>query len=291
MFKMINQISQEIYRQTGKALRITNAIPLSGGSINQVYRLDTDREAFCIKVNDASLFPSMFEYEAQGLSELRKASFYVPEVMAVGEVDNTSFLWLEFISAGKPAHNFWEKFGHQLAEMHRVTSNSFGFSSDNYIGTLPQSNVSHVEWSSFFIEERIIPQIRQAIAHKKMEPEIVRKIEQLSKVVASVFPREAPALLHGDLWAGNVMVNSFGSPALIDPSVYYGHREMDIAMTRLFGGFDTSMYGAYNEIYPMELGWQERMNLYNLYPLLVHVNLFGGGYIRQVKQVLNHFTA
>ena len=165
---------------------------------------------------------------------------------------------------------------------------SFGLDHDNYIGSLAQSNKKHADWISFFMEERIRPQLKLAMDKKLIDEGTVKQFDKLFDHFDRLIPKEKPALLHGDLWNGNFLVSDSSRAALIDPAVYFGHREMDLAMTTLFGGFDSEFYRAYDEVFPLEKGFEKRVDIHNLYPLLVHVNLFGGGYVRQVKAVLNN---
>ena len=180
-------------------------------------------------------------------------------------------------------------FGKQLAQLHQNTNTSFGLEESNYIGSLLQQNNLHNNWIDFFINERLKPQIKLARDNGKIDLSTITKFERLYTKLDEIFPEEPPALLHGDLWSGNFMVDEKGGPVIIDPAVYFGHREMDIAMTKLFGGFNQQLYQSYNEHFPLEKGWEQRVDICNLYPLMVHVNLFGGGYLEQVKSILNKF--
>ena len=152
-----------------------------------------------------------------------------------------------------------------------------------------QQNNSHTNWTDFFIQERLQIQIKLARDHHQIESTTISKFEKLYHRLDDIFPKEQPALLHGDLWSGNFMVDEKGAPVIMDPAVYYGHREMDIAMTKLFGGFDNQFYDAYNAHFQLEKGWKSRIDICNLYPLLVHVNLFGGSYLQQVKNIITKF--
>jgi len=275
----------------GEDVVVHNTQALSGGDINEVLRLSTSHGEFCVKRNSASRFPYMFEREASGLELLRSnSSFTVPEVITTGEEGEASYLIMEFIDSGNKASGFWEDFGRKLADMHQHTSTSFGLNEENYIGSLSQSNKQHSDWGSFYAEERLIPQLVLARDKQLLDAATCKKAEGLCSRLSEYFPKENPALLHGDLWSGNYMVDAKGDPALIDPAVYYGHREMDISMTLLFGGFDGVMYAAYNELYPLENDWRGRVELCQLYPVLVHVNLFGSSYARQVESIISKFS-
>jgi fructosamine-3-kinase len=275
----------------GEDVVVNNTQALSGGDINEVLRLSTSHGEFCVKRNSASRFPAMFEREASGLELLRTNSrFTLPKVIASGEEGQTSFLIMEFINSGNKAPGFWDDFGRKLAAMHEHTNDSFGLDEENYIGSLSQSNKQHSDWGSFYAEERLIPQLVLARDKQLLDAATLKKAERLCSRLNEYFPKEPSALLHGDLWSGNYMVDANGDPALIDPAVYYGHREMDLGMTLLFGGFDRKMYAAYNELYPLESDWRGRVELCQLYPVLVHVNLFGSSYARQAESIISKFS-
>jgi protein-ribulosamine 3-kinase len=281
------KIRQLLAEKTAAAVHIQSIEALGGGDINFVYKIITNIDTYAVKWNYANKFPAMFEAEASGLQLLKSAAaLEVPEVIAFSEIENYSFLLLKFINSGKRRPDFWEDFGHKLAALHRKSNSYFGLETDNYIGSLQQCNVRKDSWASFFIEERLQPMIKRAKDHGLIDNSLLAQFDKLFSKMDALFPHEVPALLHGDLWSGNFMVGSDGSACLIDPAVYYGHREMDIAMTKLFGGFDSDFYNAYNDVFPMEKGWQQRMDYCNLYPLMVHVNLFGSGYVNAVKNIL-----
>ena len=270
---------------------ITGVQSVSGGSINSAYQLRTDSGSFFLKTNRASAFPGMFEAEAKGLGLLRSAqTIYIPEVLDTGEEDNTSYLLMEWAQGKPPPTNFWEDFGQALAQLHRQTQNSFGLDHDNYIGSLPQSNAEHASWSEFFIVERLEAQLKMAFDRGEAGTTTRRAFEHLYTKLDSFFPSEPPSLIHGDLWSGNYISGPEGQPGIIDPAVYFGHREMDLGMTRLFGGFQPKFYAAYQREWPLERDWEARLEVANLYPLLVHVNLFGGGYLSQVESILRRFS-
>jgi len=263
----------------------------SGGCINHGGKLTTSTGDFFLKWNDLKTFPGMFAAEARGLKLLRSATaLAVPEVIQVGEADSFQYLVLQYISPGTRSADYWQHFGSGLAALHKTSAHQFGLDHDNYIGSLPQKNKGTARWVDFFIEQRLNTQLRMAQEDGKLDLSILKKFDRLFDRLPSMFPEEAPALLHGDLWGGNIMTNSAGAPCLIDPAVYFGHREADLAMTRLFGGFDPSFVRNYEEVYPLLPGYDDRLDLYNLYPLLVHVNLFGSGYAGQVVSILNHFV-
>jgi fructosamine-3-kinase len=233
----------------------------------------------------------MFETELQGLKLLAYArEIRVPVAYETGIVDNTAFLLTEFVERGNAYADSSRNFGRKLAALHQHSAGYFGLEYDNYIGSLPQQNTKSEKWPDFFIQSRLIPQIELARKNGLLENSTEKKFESFFKKINTLFPEEKPSLLHGDLWSGNYFWNKDGEPCVFDPAVYYGHREMDIAMTLLFGNFGSDFYAGYNEIYPLQNGWKERVALCNLYPLLVHVNLFGSGYLEQLNSSLNRYV-
>lgn len=279
-----------LQREFSASAVITSNTPLSGGSINETFHIETTIGPFFIKFNKAKRYPGMFSAEANGLAILEKAGCLgVPKVLHSAETGNLAFLLLEYIDGAETVNNFWHIFGQNLARLHRHTSSDFGLDHNNYIGSLKQSNHKHPSWTEFLIMERFQPLVRMAYDSRLLDDQDARRMEMLYKKLPEILPVEPPSLIHGDLWSGNYMVGADGNPCIIDPAVYYGHREMDIAMSMLFGGFSPEFYRSYNEEYLMEKGWEKRVELNQLYPLLVHVNIFGEGYSRQVKQILKNY--
>ena len=276
--------------KNGASPEIRSISTVGGGDINQACRVQCDQGDFFLKYNDASAYPGMFEAEAKGLSLLAKAGeIPVPPALTTHSGEIYSFLITEFQQAAPRKGDFWEAFGGNLARLHRQTQEAFGLDHDNYIGSLPQFNSPQSSWGEFFVTQRLEPQCKMARDQGQLDSSILRAFERLYARAEDLFPEEPPALVHGDLWSGNFMVNKIGEAAIIDPAVYFGHREMDLGMSRLFGGFDPAFYRSYAEEYPLESGWEKRLEIANLYPLLVHVNLFGGSYLHQVAQVLRSF--
>lgn len=272
------------------SISITGFRTAHGGCINNGGKLITDKGSYFIKWNDLVRYPKMFVKEALGLQRLSETrSFHIPEVIHVAEAGPYQFLLLEWITSAPQKYNYWDLLGERLALLHLHSSETFGLDHDNYIGSLPQLNLRNTSWADFFIHQRLEIQLNIAEQQHRIDKELRKRFESLYKKLTDIFPDEKPALLHGDLWGGNVMVNALGEPALIDPAVYYGNREAELAYTQLFGGFDQRFYSAYHDAFPLSAGFHDRADLYNLYPLLVHVNIFGGNYRQQTEQVLNRY--
>lgn len=263
---------------------------IGGGSINSALKVETNKGIFFVKHNSKHLYPAMFEKEALGLKLLRESgAIKVPEVITFDDIGDDSFLVLKFIESGNKPADFWDLFAKDLAALHKNTSKNFGLNHDNYIGSLKQFNDWENTWSDFFREQRLDIQLKMARDSALLNRSIVSAFERFYKRIDDIFPQEIPSLVHGDLWGGNFMVGEKGESIIIDPAVYYGHREMDLGMSQLFGGFSSEFYTSYNKYFPLEKGWQKRMDYCNLYPLLVHVNLFGGGYVASVSSIISRF--
>ena len=288
--ELVKSVVSTLTNRFEKPVEIIEIRSVGGGCINEAFSIKTNVGKYFIKYNSAAAFPGMFEKEAAGLELLAETkTIEIPEVIDTGESENFSCLLLKYIESGIPNRNSWVEFGTKLADLHRNTHNFFGLDHDNYIGSLVQKNNPHPDFFSFFISERIEPQLKEARNKGAFTQSETRCFDSLFKSLPDIIPVEKPALLHGDLWSGNFMITANASHCLVDPAVYYGHREADIAMTELFGGFDPEFYSAYNHAWPMEKGWQKRVDIFNLYPLLVHVNLFGGGYTAQVMRIIRQF--
>lgn len=266
---------------------------IRGGDIHTARMLQTaDGRRLFLKFNRSAQAPAMFRTEAQGLALLGASRVIgAPHIHAYGEgPDNWAYLVLDFIAPGPRSRLFWQKFGEALANLHGNTSEKFGFAHDNFIGSLPQSNRRHDTWADFYAAERLLPQVRLARDGGYFDPGLVRQLEKLCSRIDRLCPVETPALVHGDLWSGNFLCNTDGEPVLIDPAAAFAHRETDLAMARLFGGFDEAFFTAYNQYWPLEPGFDERVEVYQLYYLLVHLNLFGEGYLGRVRDILKRFA-
>lgn len=273
-------------------LVITNVEQVHGGDINQAYCLYTVGAKYFLKVNDALQYPAMFEKEAKGLEVLSKnvTTIRIPQVIKYGSAGQDQYLLLEWIETGKPGKTSMEEFGSAMANMHQKPESYFGWEEDNYIGSLQQSNTKYDSWGLFYAECRIIPLVQLLFNTGVFSKYDVAATELFCKKLNHLFPQEPSSLLHGDLWAGNFMITSTGDAAIYDPAIYYGHREMDIGMTKLFGGFDQRFYDAYNSVYPLEKNWLQRLPLSQLYPLLVHAVLFGGHYVSDAREIVKKFS-
>src|ERR1043166_8449105 len=264
---------------------------IGGGSINETYRITVNHgEQFFLKLNSATKYPRLFQKEKNGLQFLGKQKIiHVPDVIACDETGNYQILLLEWIEGGIQTEKFWDQFGEQLAKLHRITNPHFGFAEDNYMGALPQQNKMHENWIEFFRHHRLEPQIKWAEEKLLLQAKHVSLFENLYDRLPNIFNAERPALLHGDLWSGNYMCNENAEPVLIDPAVYFGHRSMDLAMTTLFVGFDKVFYESYNYHFAFPKNYREQWDICNLYPLLIHLNLFGSGYLGQIENTLQKF--
>jgi len=271
-----------------KGFRYLRHTRVHGGDINQAYSVETDKGAFFLKLNHASAYPKMFQKEAEGLHALQNKSLLkIPTVIGFGEVEDSQWLLLEWLDKSNPSSDFWEQLGTGLATQHQHTNERFGWEADNYIGSLVQINQYCHEWAEFYCNCRLMPLVKRLFDSGILSKKDIADTEELCSHLKEIYPPEPPSLLHGDLWSGNFLVASNGVPALYDPAVYYGHREIDIAMTKLFGGFDNRFYDQYNETYSLEKDWRKRLPLSQLYPLLVHAVLFGGGYTNQCRNIIN----
>jgi len=283
-------IEARLTQNNGRPVAIKSTAPIGGGCINNASDIVTTSGRYFLKYNLASKYPDMFEKEVLGLKLLASAgNLRVPEVVFYSTAGEYSFLLLEMIESGSRLPGFWTDFGQSLAAMHRHSADMFGLDHDNYMGSLRQSNCFHPNWYDFFNAERLEPQLKLARDEGKISVSTIKSFENLYRRLPELIPGEKPALIHGDLWNGNFMVSEQGKACLIDPAVHYGHRESDIAMSKLFGGFSEEFYSAYNSDWPLEKGWQQRVDILNLYPLLIHVNLFGSGYVSQVLSIIRQY--
>jgi fructosamine-3-kinase len=261
------------------------------GDISQSYILFTTKGKYFIKVNAALFGLDFFEKEARGLATLANAgTLKVPRPLFDGKFHQQIYVVMEYLERGAPASDFWSDFGRSVAGLHRNTREQYGLDYDNYIGKLHQLNENRSTWHEFYSSQRIMPLVYKAEKNKMLTSETVHHAEDMCAKLSSLIPEEQPALLHGDLWKGNFMVFETGKAAIFDPSVFYGHREFDLAIARLFGGYEEEFYQAYDEPYPLTPGHEERRDIFQLYHLLAHLLLFGGHYKEDVKNILKKYS-
>jgi len=267
-------------------INISEILPLRGGDINSVFLLNCQEGKFVVKINNASRFPGMFEAESKGLQLLTQSdSFRVPKIIANGNIDGFSFLLLEYISAGASNDKFWESFSINLVKLHKTSNPKFGLDHNNYIGSLHQGNANLNSASEFYISQRLEPQFQLASENGFQ----FKDLNIFYKNISNEIPVEPPSLIHGDLWNGNYLISSKIEAVLIDPAVAFASREMDLAMMQLFGGFPKSIFYQYAALFPLDGNWKKRIPIWQLYYLLVHLNLFGRGYFPQVQSIVSRY--
>ena len=282
-------ICEVVEQATGEGFRADSFQFCNGGCIHQSGICSDGRRSYFVKINglDAA---AMFAAEADGLRALSDpGAIRVPDVVAQGAAGDQAFLVLEALDlASRPSETSWRKLGEGLATLHRVVGPNHGWGIDNFIGRTPQSNGCHDSWSEFFVEERLRPQFEMAQAHGFSFPDADDFMKRVGDLLADHQP--APSLLHGDLWSGNAGFSDSGEPAIFDPATYHGDRETDLAFTEFFGGFAPEFYAAYRKAWPLEPGYEQRRDLYNLYHVLNHANLFGGGYASQAQSMMKSLS-
>ncbi len=283
------EIENKLQQHAKEKVEIKNNTPPSGGDTHSGHHLETNEGDFFMKT--AEDIPSdFFEKEFHGLKLLREQkTLHIAEPISYGNAEGHYFILMEYIPKTPASTDFWDIFAKGLAALHRCTNDTFGLQEDNYIGPLPQRNKPFDNWSDFFVSQRIQPLIQQCVDRKLLDKSHSKQAMNLYNRLPDIFPDEPPSLLHGDLWGGNYLSGPEGKPYLFDPAVYFGFREIDLAMTRLFGGFDRRFYWYYDEYFPLAPDWQKRIPLCQLYPLLVHSLLFGGGYVQQVRRILEEY--
>lgn len=281
---MWNQIAAHISQATNQAFQVAHRRSVGGGSINQAYAVSEGNRAYFVKLNQASQI-AMFEAEALGLQQIADSqTIRVPYPICWGITDQSAYIVLEWLDLGYGDHQAWEDMGRNLAAMHRVTHEQFGWQQNNTIGATPQINTWTSDWVEFWIEHRLGYQFRLANRRGGHFPQQEQLLAAVPKLLAGHQPQ--PSLVHGDLWTGNAAVTKQGEPVILDPAVYFGDREVDLAMSQLFGSFPANFYQAYNQAFPLEPGYTQRKMLYNLYHILNHFNLFGGSYEHQANQMM-----
>jgi fructosamine-3-kinase len=282
---MWNAIADHIRQVTGEPLGPLHHRPVGGGSINQGYALTDNRRAYFVKLNQATRV-AMFEAEALGLRQMAATqTIRVPQPLCWGTAGGSAYLVLEWLDFGYGTHHSWAEMGRRLAAMHRTTSDrGFGWDLQNTIGSTPQPNPWTASWVDFWAEHRIGYQLQLAKKRGGHFPEGDRLLDAIPRLLQGHDPQ--PSLVHGDLWSGNAAVTKLEEPVIFDPATYFGDREVDLAMTELFGSFPNDFYRAYNDTFPLDQGYAQRKTLYNLYHILNHFNLFGSGYEGQARRMM-----
>jgi fructosamine-3-kinase len=290
----MDKVVQQIKEIFGKDVSIVKNISVAGGCINQTSVLTLSNNVSLFLKTNSLAAKGMFKAEYHGLMALAcEEGPKVPEPVAHFCDSENQYLLMEYLSRGKKIKNFEAIFGQQLAAMHRCnTGLKWGFDEDNYIGTTPQINSYSSSWIEFFAVNRLLFQINFAKKQNRLGKTLLDRLYKLLDKLPDLLiePAGVKSIIHGDLWSGNVMTGPLGEPVIIDPAVYYGHREADLAMTSLFGQRDDAFFAAYNATWPLEPGYNERKQIYNLYHMLNHLNIFGIGYTGQVSSIVNRFV-
>ncbi len=286
------KIAALVSTATGQAFNINTIRPIGGGCINSAYLLEGQGVRYFLKLNRAEEL-EMFRAESEGLEEMESSgAIRVPHPVCSGTVDGMAYLVMEYIDFGSAHSDSAQRLGRQLAAMHRYSREQFGWHRDNTIGSTPQPNDLLENWIDFYRERRLLFQVELAV-RRGASRALELKADRLATALGLFFDgyRPVASLLHGDLWSGNYALDSKGAPVLFDPAVYFGDREADLAMTELFGGFSSEFYAAYCEAWPLDEGYGRRKTLYNLYHILNHYNLFGGGYLSQAEGMLDQLLS
>ena len=285
-------VIQQIEQASRQKLSLIEVKALHGGDINRVYLLHCEQMDYFVKINSADLL-AMFEVEALGLEELTQTkTLRIPQVITYGVTGGDAFLVMEYVALKAMNSATQKQLGEQLARLHQKQQDYFGWHHDNYIGSNEQKNTRSDNWVSFWQEQRLNEQLKQAADNG-----YTGTIQQLGKVLIQLIPeffmgyQPQPSLLHGDLWGGNAASDAEGQAVIYDPACYYGDREADIAMTELFGGYGADFYNAYNDVWALDSGYRSRKKLYNLYHILNHLNLFGSGYLHQAEGMMQQLIA
>ena len=282
MYPINNIIERHFGREPSRIVKLT------GGDINEVYQAFLPEKSVVIKINNSQSLPQLFEKEKQGLELLSKSTFIVPKPIKTGSIDDTPFLIMDYIEQGSELN--WPVFGEKLAQLHEIQEKYFGLDHNNYIGSLEQINQECGAWSEFYTNHRLLALTAKARDQGLFEKKHCIWVEKLCHRLDELIPACSPSLIHGDLWSGNLLIHSSGHPVLIDPAVYYGHPEMDWAMLSLFGSYPEEAMDYYQNLYPLEKGLNLRIDIHQLYPLLVHLMLFGKGYLSGIESTLKKYA-
>jgi len=286
------ELSRSLIHEAGIGSRLRHIEAIGGGSINSAYKLVTETGSFFLKVNSATSLPGLFKHEVAGLQTLAATElFRTPKVIQTGESGHHQYLLMEWIEEQEPGKYFWSTFGEALAALHSKTGERFGADTNNYMGAVPQDNTGTEDWVTFFRDRRLAPLISKLLQKGLLENNEATSIEVIYPRLTEVFESDCrPSLLHGDLWSGNFIPAARDQAVLIDPAVYYGNPAMDLGLTTLFGGFPQRFYEAYNSASPLPTNANEQWEVANLYPLLIHMLLFGRSYFSQVRSTIQQFA-
>lgn len=287
---MWTEIAQQISRAIAQEFALKSRRAVGGGCINQGYAVSDDNRTYFVKLNQASQV-AMFEAEALGLQQmLETATIRVPKPIAWGVASGSAYIVLEWLELGRGGNNqLWEQMGRQLAALHsHSSSKAFGWEQNNTIGSTPQINTWTADWAEFYAQHRLGYQFQLARRQGGHFPQQEKLLAAIPQLLAR---QPQPSLVHGDLWGGNAAFTATGEPVIFDPATYFGDREVDIAMTELFGGFPAAFYRGYNEVFPLDPGYEQRKLLYNLYHILNHFNIFGGSYESQANRMIQQILA
>ncbi len=286
---MWSHIAAHISQATQRPFKGDHHRPVGGGSVNSAYVLSEGDLAYFVKFNEATRV-AMFEAEVKGLKEMAQTkTIRVPYPVCWGTVEGSAYVVLEWLAFGYGTHASWETMGRNLADMHRATRDRFGWDQNNTIGFIPQQNTWTDDWATFFRDHRIGYQLKLARKRGGHFPKQEALLQAIPELLSGHHPE--PSLVHGDLWSGNAAVTEGGEPVIFDPATYYGDREVDLAMSTLFGSFPKEFYQAYETAYPIPPGYERRKILYNLYHILNHFNQFGGGYLSQANGMIDRLVA
>ena len=282
MYPINNIIERHFGREPSQIVKLT------GGDINEVYQVFLKEKSVVIKINNSQSIPQLFEKEKQGLELLSKSTFVVPKPIKTDSIDNLQYLIMDYIEQGSELN--WAVFGEKLAQLHQIQEKYFGLDHNNYIGSLKQINQECGAWSEFYTNHRLIALTAKARDQGLFEKKHCNWVEKLCQRLDELIPACRPSLIHGDLWSGNLLIDTSGHPVLIDPAVYYGHPEMDWAMLSLFGSYPVEALDHYQNLHPLEKGLNERKDIHQLHPLMVHLILFGKGYLNGVESTLKKYA-
>ncbi len=270
---------------------IVDVSSVGGGDISDAYKIITSSNSYFVKTGEKKNALKMYRTELEGLKHLTdKAHIKVPKAVKATEDGQRAFLILEWVEAGTYNTNTPQKIAKALVQLHAVKEKFFGLDYNNFVGYLDQINDKNDDWLSFYYQNRIEYQLKMAIDVGRLDFSTMRKVDKMFRLIEQEHPDVEPCLLHGDLWNGNVMIGQGGEPYFIDPAIYYGYREMDYAMMRLFGGFDQAIFDYIDDKMPLDKGYEDRLRFYQLYYVLVHVNIFGGSYSHSVKEIISYYA-